>query len=187
MVAENPATSSTGLSFLLATVARFGDPGYLDFWAGLRDNGLVVVDDWNTAYYTSFSGSSGRGLQPLVVSYASSPAAEVIYADPPVEAAPTASILAPGTCYRQIEFVGILAGTRHRALAEEFVDFMLGVQFQQDVPLQMFVYPVNQDAILPPEFVQWAQVAEQPGGLDPARVAAGRDEWIAAWTETVIR
>jgi thiamine transport system substrate-binding protein len=187
MVTENPATSSTGLSFLLTTVAAFGDPGYLDFWAGLRDNGLVVVDDWNTAYYTDFSGSSGRGPQPLVVSYASSPAAEVIYADPPVDSAPTASILGPGTCFRQIEFVGILDGTQHRALAEKFVDFMLGVQFQQDTPLQMFVYPVNQDATLPPEFVRWAQVANRPAVLDPALVAAHRDEWIAAWTETVIR
>jgi thiamine transport system substrate-binding protein len=186
MVTENPATSSTGLAFLLATVSHFGDPGYLDFWAGLRANGLVVVDDWNTAYYTDFSGSSGRGPQPLVVSYASSPAAEVIYADPPVDSAPTASVLAPGTCFRQIEFVGILAGTPHRSLARKFVDFMLDIQFQQDMPLQMFVYPVNADASLPPQFVQWAQVATQPASLDPATVAAGRDQWIAAWTQTVV-
>jgi len=187
LVTENPATSSTGLAFLLATVAKFGDPGYLDFWAGLRANGLTVVDDWSTAYYTSFSASSGRGAQPLVVSYASSPAAEVIYADPPVDEAPTASVLASGTCFRQIEFVGILAGTSQRRLAEEFVDFMLGIQFQQDMPLQMFVYPVNPQAALPPEFVQWAQVAVQPASLDPALVAEHRDQWIAAWTETVIR
>lgn len=187
LVVENPATSSPGLAFLLATVAEFGDPGYLDFWAALRSNGLAVVDGWETAYYANFSASSGRGPQPLVVSYASSPAAEVIYADPPVDEAPTGSILGPGACFRQIEFVGILAGTRNRALAEKFVDFMLDVRFQQDVPLQMFVYPVNPKASLPVEFEQWAQVAEQPASLDPALIAANRDKWIAAWTETVVR
>lgn len=187
LVVENPATSSPGLAFLLATVARFGPDGYLDYWAALRDNGLVVVGGWETAYYTNFSASSGRGPQPMVVSYASSPAAEVIFADPPVAAAPTASILGPGTCFRQIEFVGILSGTPNRPLAEKFVDFMLDVPFQEDLPLQMFVYPVNRNAALPPEFVQWAQVAPQPAVLDFDFIAAGRDGWIAAWTETVLR
>jgi thiamine transport system substrate-binding protein len=186
LVVENPATSSTGLSFLLATIAAYGETGYLDYWSGLRANGLVVVDDWGTAYYTNFSGSSGRGPQPLVVSYASSPAAEVIYADPPVTTAPTAAILAPGTCFRQIEFAGILTGTPNRGLAEKFIDFMLGTRFQEDMPLQMFVYPVNADAQLPPEFIQWAQVSDAPASLDPALIAANRDRWINDWTETVL-
>ncbi len=187
LVVENPATSSPGLAFLLATVAEFGDPGYLDFWAKLRQNGVTVVDGWETAYYTNFSASSGRGPQPLVVSYASSPAAEVIFADPPVQQPPTGSVLGPGTCFRQIEFVGILKGTRQRALAEKFVDFMLDTRFQEDVPLQMFVYPVNPRASLPDEFVRWAATAENPAGLDPALIAANREKWIAAWTETVLR
>jgi len=186
LVVENPATSSTGLSFLLATIAAYGEDGSLDYWSGLRENGLVVVDDWGTAYYTNFSGSSGRGPQPLVVSYASSPAAEVIYADPPVETAPTAAVLTPGTCFRQVEFAGILAGTPNRALAEKFIDFMLDLQFQEDMPLQMFVYPVNENAQLPPEFVQWAQGSEAPASLAPAFIAENRDRWITDWTETVL-
>jgi thiamine transport system substrate-binding protein len=152
----------------------------------LRANGVTVVDGWSTAYYTHFSGSSGRGPQPMVVSYASSPAAEFIFADPPVEESPTASILEPGACYRQIEFVGILSGTQNRSLAEKFVDYMLDAPFQEDVPLQMFVYPVNSSAALLPEFIQWAQVAKQPAALDPALVAANRDEWIARWTEILL-
>jgi thiamine transport system substrate-binding protein len=186
LVVENPATSSTGLAFLLATVAHFGDPGYLDYWRQLRTNGLAVVDSWSTAYYTNFSGSSGHGAQPLVLSYASSPAAEVIYADPPVSQAPTASLLAPGTCFRQVEFVGILKGTRQQALAEKFVDAMLGLDFQQDMPLQMFVYPVNPAAVLPQEFVQWAQNPSQPAEMSPEAITAGRDGWIQAWTEAVL-
>jgi len=187
LVVENPATSSPGLAFLLATVAHFGDPDYLDFWSALRDNGLVIVNDWETAYYTNFSASSGKGPQPMVVSYGSSPPAEVIFAETPLDDAPTASIVGPDTCFRQIEFVGILKGTQQRALAEKFVDFMLSKDFQDDMPLQMFVFPVNPDATLPDEFVQYAQIPEQPAELDPSEIAAKREQWIQAWTETVLR
>ncbi len=92
LVMENPATSSPGLAFLLATISHFGDRNYLDYWRELRANGLVVVGDWSTAYYTNFSASSGRGPQPMVVSYASSPAAEVIFAETKLSDAPTGSI-----------------------------------------------------------------------------------------------
>ena len=187
LVVENPATSSPGLAFLLATVAHFGDPDYLDYWAALRDNGLVVVNDWETAYYTNFSGSSGQGPQPMVVSYGSSPPAEVIFAETPLNDAPTASIIGPDTCFRQIEFVGILQGTQNRALAEKFVDFMLSKQFQEDMPLQMFVFPVNSNAKLPEEFVQYAQIPEQPARLNPAEISANRERWITEWTDVVLR
>jgi thiamine transport system substrate-binding protein len=187
LVVENPATSSPGLAFLLATIAHFGDPGYLDFWATLRDNGLVVVNDWETAYYTNFSASSGQGPQPMVVSYASSPPAEVIFAQTPPDDAPTASIVGPDTCFRQIEFVGILKGTRHRPLAEKFVDFMLSKPFQEDMPLQMFVYPVNPQAVLPDAFVRYAQIPDQPAQLSPSLIASNREKWIQAWTDFVLR
>jgi thiamine transport system substrate-binding protein len=186
LVVENPATSSTGLAFLFATVAHFGD-GFPDYWQALKDNGVVVVDGWDTAYYTNFSGSSGRGPQPLVVSYGSSPAAEVVYAGKPLDDAPTASILGPDTCFRQIEFVGILKGTRHRGLAEKFVDFLLSKQFQEDMPLQMFVYPVNPEAALPEAFTKYAQAPEQTATLAPDVIAAKRDEWIQAWTDVVLK
>jgi thiamine transport system substrate-binding protein len=186
LVVENPATSSPGLGFLLATVVHFGETGYLDYWRSLRANGLVVVDGWETAYYTNFSASSGHGPQPLVVTYSSSPAAEVIYASSPLTDAPTASVLGPETCFRQIEFVGILKGTRHLDQAQKFVDFMLSQKFQEDIPLQMFMYPVNTDANLPQEFTQYAQTAPQPATLDPAVIAANRDKWIANWTAAVL-
>jgi len=186
LVVENPATSSPGLAFLLATVAHFGETSYLDYWRSMRANGVVVVDGWETAYYTNFSASSGHGPQPLVVTYGSSPAAEVIYASPPLTDAPTASILGPDTCFRQIEFVGILKGTRHLGLAQKFVDFVLSQPFQEDIPLQMFMYPVNTDASLPQEFTQYAQTAPQPATLDPTVIAANRDKWIADWTAAVL-
>lgn len=186
LVVENPATSSTGLAFLMATIAHYGD-GFTDYWRALNENGVVVVDGWETAYYTNFSGSSGHGPQPMVVSYATSPAAEVVFAETPLDDAPTASIVGPDTCFRQIEFVGILKGTEHRALAEKFVDFMLGKGFQEDMPLQMFVYPVNPNAALPEEFVKYAQIPEQPASLTPDDIAANRDRWIQEWTDVVLK
>jgi len=187
LVVENPATSSPGLAFLMATIAAFGEEGYLDFWRQLKDNGVVVVNDWETAYYTNFSASSGRGPQPMVVSYGSSPPAEVIFAEQPLEDAPTASLVGDGMCFRQIEFVGILKGTKQRALAEKFVDFMLDVRFQEDLPLQMFVFPVNRKAQLPQEFVRYAQIPAKPATLDPALIAEKREAWIEAWTQAVLR
>ncbi len=182
LVIEDPATSSTGLAFLLVTRAHFGD-GYLDYWKRLKENGVVVVDSWETAYYTNFSGSSGRGPQPMVVSYGTSPAAEVVFAETPLTDSPTSSIVAADTCFRQIEFVGILKGVKDQALAEKFVDFMLSVQFQEDMPLQMFVYPVNKNAVLTEEFIKYAQTPDEPAVISPEEIAAGRDEWIEAWTE----
>ena len=187
LAVENPATSSPGLAFLMATVAEFGEDGYLNYWQQLVDNGLVVVNDWETAYYTNFSGSSGQGPQPMVVSYGSSPAAEVVYAESPIEVAPTASIVGTNTCFRQIEFAGILAGTANRDLAEKFIDFMLSPAVQEDIPLQMFVFPVSNEAQLPAAFEDNVDIPEHPATLAPDLIDANRETWINAWTETVLQ
>ena len=182
LVVENPATSSTGLAFLLATVAHFGDT-FPEYWQALKDNGVVVVDGWETAYFTNFSASSGRGPQPMVVSYASSPSAELS----PSGESLTGSIVGVNTCFRQIEFAGILKGTQNRALADKFMDYMLSRSFQEDMPLQMYVYPVNPDAALPEAFVKFAQAPAQPATLAPEVIAANRDEWIRVWTDVVLK
>ncbi|HEB65473.1 MAG TPA: thiamine ABC transporter substrate-binding protein [Chloroflexi bacterium] len=185
LVVENPATSSPGLAFLLATVGHFGDPGYLDFWRGLRENGLKVVDGWETAYYTEFT--RWDGTRPIVVSYGSSPAFEVIYAEEPMDAPPTAAVTADDTCFRQIEFVGILRGAQHPDLARKWVDFMLDRPFQEDMPLKMFVFPVNAQAQLDETFVEYLAVPEKPAFVSPEDIAAHREKWVEAWTETVLR
>ncbi len=185
LVVENPATSSPGLAFLLATIASYGQDGWQDYWRGLVANDVEVAAGWEEAYQGSFSGAAGSsGDRPIVVSYASSPAAEVIYAEEPVDAAPTAAVA--GSCYRQIEFAGVLAGTDHEAAARRFIDFMLSPPFQADIPLSMFVYPVT-DVALPDEFVRYAARPEDPFQLDPDVVAQHRDEWIAEWTDIVLR
>ncbi|MDT8304500.1 MAG: thiamine ABC transporter substrate-binding protein [Anaerolineae bacterium] len=189
LVVENPATSSPGLAFLLTTIGAFGTEGeyaYLDYWADLRENDVRVTNDWNEAYYGNFSVASD-GDRPIVVSYATSPPAEVIFADPPVDEAPSAAVTAPGTCFRQVEFVGILAGTGQRELAEALVDFMLSERFQEDIPLRMFVFPANENADLPEEFVTYSQIAEEPAHVSPADIDANREAWIDAWMDTVLR
>jgi thiamine transport system substrate-binding protein len=184
---ENPATSSPGLDFLLATVKHFGDLNYLDYWKQLRDNGLVVVNGWETAYYTNFSGQSGNGSQSMVVSYATDPAYEVMNSTTPLSDASVAAIIGPDTCFRQIEFVGILKGTKQQALAEKFVDFMLGEKFQADMPGQMAVYPVLSNVTLPDAFIKFAQVPPQPAVLPYDEIAKNRDTWIEAWSSTVLK
>jgi thiamine transport system substrate-binding protein len=187
LVVENPATSSPGLAFLLSTIAEYGETGYLAYWDQLKNNDVVVVNDWNTAYYANFSGSSGKGPQPMVVSYGTSPAAEVIFSNPKVDKAPTASIVGKNMCFRQIEFAGLLKGSKNRALAEKFVDFLLSKRFQEDIPLNMFVFPANDTAVLPVEFSKFIQIPEQPAVISPDEITANREKWIEAWRAEMLQ
>jgi thiamine transport system substrate-binding protein len=187
LVTENPSGSSPGLAFMLATVSALGEDKWLDYWNQLKANGVKVVEDWNTAYYTEFSGSSGKGPRPIVVSYASSPPAEVIFANPPIDQAPTAAITAPRTCFRQIEFAGVLLGAKHPDLAEQWIDFMLSVPYQEDLPLNQFVYPILPQAKLPEAFSKWSSTAQEPANLSPDVIAKNRDRWIEEWTNAVLR
>lgn len=185
LTVENPASSSPGLAFVLATIAEFGEEGWLDYWQRLVDNGVEVVDSWNSAYDERFSGSSGAGPRPLVVSYASSPPAEVIFADPPRTDAPTAVMDA--SCFRQVEFAGVLRGTDHEDEARRLVDFLAGSTFQQEVALNLFVWPARTDVALPVEFTEFAAVVADPLSVSPADIATNRDRWVDEWTELVLR
>lgn len=177
-VTENPASSSPGLAFLLATVAHFGEDGWQQYWSDLRDNGLLVSDGWSDAYFGHFTAGSEDGTYPIVVSYASSPAAS--------EGA-TASLLADGSCFRQIEFAGLLKNGQNQALAEALIDFMLTPTFQEDVPPNMYVFPVIDGATLPEEFTNYAQIPEVPAEVEPSFIEENRESLIEEWTELVLR
>ncbi len=192
LAVQNPATSSPGLAFLLATIVVFGeeddDYDYLDYWTDLIANDVIITDDWTTAYYSEFSGSAGsEGDRPLVVSYASSPSAEVFFADPPVETAPTSAIVAPDTCFRQVEFAGVLANASNPEGAQQFIDFLLSDAFQADMPLQMFVFPVIPTVPLPDVFAEYAAIPDSPILMPIAAIDANREQWLSAWTETALR
>jgi len=185
LAVENPATSSPGLAFLLATIGHFGTGKYLDYWRGLVANNVQVVNDWETAYYTNFTRWGGS--QPIVVSYSSSPPFEVLGSKTPLTEPQTAVITSDGSCFRQIEFVGILQGTKNLDLAKKWVNFMLSTPFQEDMPLQMYVFPVNPDASLNETFQKFLAIPENPAYVSPDDIAANREAWINAWTETVLR
>jgi thiamine transport system substrate-binding protein len=186
LVVENPSTSSTGLAFLLATVARYGDPGWKDYWTKLRANGVQVQDSWTTAYYDSFSGAKGStGTRPLVVSYGSSPPAEVLGADTPPATAPTG--VAADTCFRQVEFAGVLRGTKHEAEAHQLIDFLAGASFQAEMPLNLYVYPARTGIPLPEVFQKYAVVPSAPLTVPPAEIEANRAAWQDQWNQVVLR
>lgn len=185
-VVENPATSSPGMAFLLATIGRFGTDGYLDFWKMLRANDVLVASGWKDAYYGHFTAAS-KGNRPIVVSYASSPAAVVHYAKTPLTEAPTAAVVGDRTAFRQIEFIGILKGSKEPELAGKLIDFMLSLPVQEDIPLQMFVFPANSAARLPEVFTKHAVVPEKPAEIAPSEIETNRDKWLEAWTNAVLR
>lgn len=181
-VVQNPAASTPGLAFMLATVAEYGDDGWLDWWSDLRANDVLVTEGWTGAYYGPFTVGGG-GDRPIVVSYASSPAAEVFYGE--LEAAPTAVVAE--SCFRQIEFAGVLAGAANPEGARALIDWLLGPEIQADIPLNMFVFPAVTETRLPDVFVEWADVPESPLSMSTARIDDNRDAWVDAWTDTVLR
>ncbi|MGW6906333.1 thiamine ABC transporter substrate-binding protein [Streptomyces sp. NPDC054940] len=189
LVTENASTSSPGLGFLLGTAAKYGDDGWQDYWKKLKANGVKVVDGWEQAYNEEFSGSAGgkkaKADRPLVVSYASSPPAEVIYGDPKPTTAPTG--VATSTCFRQVEYAGLLSNAKNAEGGKALLDFMLTKTFQDDMPLNMFVYPVREAAQVPPEFTKYGPQAENPETMDPAKIAANRDDWVKSWTSLVLK
>jgi thiamine transport system substrate-binding protein len=189
LVTENASTSSPGLGFLLGTAAKYGDEGWQDYWKKLKANGVKVVDGWEQAYNEEFSGSAGgkkaKGDRPLVVSYASSPPVEVVYADPKPTTAPTG--VAQGTCFRQVEYAGLLSNAKNTKGGKAFLDFLISERFQEDMPLNMYVYPVREGAQVPPEFVKYGPQAKDPETMDPVKIADHRDQWVKSWTSLVLK
>jgi thiamine transport system substrate-binding protein len=118
-----------------------------------------------------------------VVSYASSPPAEVLFADPPTDVAPTA-VITDG-CYRQVEYAGILEGTEHPEEAGLLIDYMISVEFQDQVPESWFVFPVNPAATLSEVFATHAVLPDDPTRFDPQYIAENRDRWIDEWIEVM--
>lgn len=178
LVVQDPVNSSPGLAFVMATIAEYGD-GWQNWWRALKANDVLVVNDWTSAYTVEFSGSSGKGRYPLVVSYGSSPPAEVLYATTPIDEPPTAVI--ESTCFRQTEYVGVLRGTTNPDGAKRLMDFLLGKEFQESMPLSLFVFPINPDAVLPELFQKFAVRADKPYEIPADEIAANRDRWLDEW------
>jgi thiamine transport system substrate-binding protein len=175
-VVQNPNTSSSGLAFLAATVSVFGQSEYKTYWQQLKDNNVKVTAGWEDAYFTDFSGSSGKGAYPIVLSYSSSPAAEIREDG----LSQTEALL--DSCYRQTEFAGVLAKAKNKAGAQKFVEFLLSYSFQSSLPESMYVYPIVSTIALPEAWQQFAPVTTRPvgGELD---LNANRELWLKAWSD----
>jgi thiamine transport system substrate-binding protein len=184
LVTQDPVASSPGLGFLLGTIAQFGTENWQDYWTSLKTNGVHIAADWTTAYTIDFSGSSGKGKYPLVVSYGSSPPAEMLYAEKPIDTPPTAVI--ESTCFRQTEYVGALRGTRNPALAAQLISYLLDIAFQESMPLSLFVFPINKKATLPELFTKFAVAPTNPLTLDHADIEANRDSWLNTWRDIIL-
>jgi thiamine transport system substrate-binding protein len=182
LVVQNPASSSPGLAFLLATIDEFGESGWKEYWSRLVDNGVRVVDGWTAAYYEQFSYASGD--RPLVVSYGSSPPFEVLFAETELDTAPTGVV--ESTCYRQVEFAGVLAGTDQPEAARALIDFLITPEFQQALPLDVFVFPANREVELDPVFQEFAVIPETSREIEPSTIDSNRETWIDEWTDLVI-
>jgi thiamine transport system substrate-binding protein len=174
-VVSNPLSSSPGLAFLASTVAAFGEENFEQYWRELRDNGVIVASGWEEAYFTEFSGSSGNGQYPIVLSYSSSPAAE-IREDGKSQ---TAALL--DECFRQTEFVGTLAGAKNPEGAKALVEFLLSESFQNTIPGLMYVYPVNEKAAIPTEWAEFGPAARSTLGEDLS-IATDREKWQTTWS-----
>lgn len=182
LVVSSASTSSPGLAFLLASIVRYGEDGWRGYWRALVDNGVLVVSGWSDAYYTAFSRYGGD--RPLVLSYASSPPAEVLFADPPLSAdaaAPTSVMI--DSCFRQIEFAGVLRGTDHVDEARLLVDYLVSDTFQRLLPESLFVYPANAMTELPDSFLRHAPLVDDPLSMNPSDIAAGRAAWVEEWLD----
>jgi thiamine transport system substrate-binding protein len=182
LVVQNPATSSPGLAFLLATIKHFGEAKAFNFWSALQKNDLKIATGWETAYYTDFSHNGGS--RPIVVSYTSSPAAEVFYGDGKTQT--TANLLLPGSSFLQIEGVAVLKGTKNQDLARKFIDFMLEPRTQTDIPVQMWVYPSLRGTPLPAVF-KFAEKPSQSSSLAPSTIATNEKRWVQRWIEVVLQ
>jgi thiamine transport system substrate-binding protein len=174
-VVTNPLSSSPGLAFLASTVSAFGEDGFERFWNELKANDVKVAAGWEEAYFTEFSGSVGAGKYPIVLSYSSSPAAEVRNSGE----SQTAALL--DDCFRQVEYIGTLTGAKNPTGAKALIDFLLGVDFQSEMPGLMYVYPVNKEASIPAEWSRFGPPARSTIGSE-LDIESGRSTWQAKWS-----
>jgi thiamine transport system substrate-binding protein len=179
LVTPGASTSSPGMAFFLATVAEYGDD-WESYWTDLLANGAKVVDGWEDAYYGDFTAGSKNGTRPIVVSYDSSPAFTVSGGK-----STTAALL--DTCFRQVEYAGVLAGADNPDGAEALVDWMLSDEVQSALPESMYVFPVMPGATVPDDWEKFAPQPTDPYEVAPDEIAANREQWLTEWTDVVSR
>ena len=182
LVVPGAPTSSPGMAFLLATIGRYGEDGWQDYWSRLMANGAKLTSGWNDAYFVDFTGGSKKGTRPIVVSYDTSPAFTV---DKKTGRSTTAALL--DTCFRQVEYAGVLENAKNPEGAQKVVDFLLSDEVQAALPDSMYVFPVADGVTLPTDWARFAVTPDQPYDVDPAAIAEHRQDWLTEWTDVTSR
>ena len=175
VVVTNPRFSSPGLAFLATTFAGFEtNAEVFAYWRSLRDNGLKVAGSWEDAYFSDFTRYGGT--RPIVLSYASSPAAEVN------EDGTAGSAALLTECFRQTEFAGVIAGAANKTGARELISFMLSDAFQRSLPEAMYVYPIISATEIPESWAKFALPATSTIG-DDLDIDGNRERWLKDWSD----
>ncbi len=184
LAVQNPATSSTGNAFMLATIGAMGEEKAFAWWARMRSNGLKVAKGWSEAYYTEFSQNGGA--YPLVVSYATSPAAELFYSNGKFTEPPTGSLNLPGAVFRQVEGVALVKGGVARLAAEKFIEFMRSSPVQQGLQTEMWMFPVE-PGVARADAMRFAPEPTAHSSPNPTDIASKGGDWVARWTKVVLK
>lgn len=184
LVIPNPGTSTPGLAFLLANIGGMGEEKAFAWWAKMRQNGVKVTKGWSDAYYTEFSANGGS--RPIMVGYATSPAAEVFYSDGKLHTPNMGNLFLPAGSYLQIEGAAVLKGTQQADLAGKLVQYLQSQQVQESILTSMWVYPAVSGIEYYP-IILHASVPKTHYAPQADRIAAHQKAWVARWIKTVLK
>ncbi len=178
LILEDPRSSSPGMGFLLWTIAVYGEDHYLDYWEKLEPTIFHIYPDWTSAFDTAFVQNKEA---PMVLSYDVDPA-YFYYED---EVTRYKAVIPEEGGWLQLEFVGIVNDSKHQELAQQYMEFMLSREFQENLPLYQWAFPIDTSIQLP-ECYDYAVNADKYITLPLEDIANKSQIWLEQWIEMII-
>ncbi len=178
IIIQDPRTSTPGLGLMLWLKKIYGDQA-ADAWTKLNDKILTVTKGWSEAYFSLFL----NGEAPMVLSYTTSPAYHMAVDN--IEKYQAAGF-SEGH-YLQVEVAALLKGAKDKALANDFLQFLLSDEAQAALPLTNVMFPATDigDA-LPAEFDRLVKPASTLL-FSPEEVRDNRKQWLDEWLDASSR
>jgi thiamine transport system substrate-binding protein len=171
IVIEDPRTSTPGLGLLLWVKSVYGDKAP-EAWAKLKKRVLTVTPGWSEAY-----GLFTKGEAPMVLSYTTSPAYHMVSENTDRY---QAAAFSEGH-YIQIEVAGLLKNAPDKALAQDFLKFMVTTGFQDTIPTNNWMMPVAATSEPLPDAFGKLVNPSKTFLMSPDEVAQNRKTWIDEW------
>jgi thiamine transport system substrate-binding protein len=171
LIIQDPRSSSTGQAFLLWTIAAYGDD-WKDFWKDLKSAILTVTTGWTDSFSKFEAGEA-----PMMVSYATDGAYSYEY----YKSTKYKALIPEEGGYVQIEGAGIVKGTKNEELAKRFIEFLLMDEFQREVPLNQWMFPVTNVEL--PESYEYSLKPEKILTIESEEIADNLDKWLNEWEE----